>query len=237
MILEFDRRGNEVSRPAAPFPHILTNHRHQNKATFLAVMAVHILAAFAASAFTARPCRRLRKARRTQRQVRGRGPGQDRHGLRWYKKTNDARIEAVKSGASTEALDAKLAKDRRPHRQPGRNEIQAGKDGNQSWRVLVRDGWLAAKKAKGKAAEYRHAFLDWMRAPLTMSASKDCAAAKQAGIKRTAMAAKPAPRKPSHRPVPLAASRCRNHRAPDCPPVGGHFAYPPDFHRSHRGQS
>lgn len=27
-----------------------------------------------------------------------------------YKKTNDARIEAVKSGASTEALDAKLAK-------------------------------------------------------------------------------------------------------------------------------
>ena len=27
-----------------------------------------------------------------------------------YKKTNDARIEAVKSGASTESLDAKLAK-------------------------------------------------------------------------------------------------------------------------------
>ena len=38
------------------------------------------------------------------------------------------------------------------------------------------------------------------------------------------MAAKPAPRKPSHRPVPLAASHCRDHRAPDCPPVGGHLA-------------
>ena len=81
-----------------------------------------------------------------------------------YKKTNDARIEAVKSGASTEALDAKLAKIDAHIDSLG--EVKSKLEKMET--KLARPGALDGSRQEGEskeAVEYRHAFLDWMRAP------------------------------------------------------------------------
>ena len=81
-----------------------------------------------------------------------------------YKKTNDARIEAVKSGASTEAMDAKLAKI--DAHIDGLNEVKTKLEKMET--KLSRPGSMDGGRQEGEskeAVEYRHAFLDWMRAP------------------------------------------------------------------------
>lgn len=96
-----------------------------------------------------------------------------------YKKTNDARIEAVKSGASTEALDAKLAKI--DEHIDGLNEVKSKMEKMET--KLARPGALDGGRQEGEskeAVEYRHAFLDWMRAPGDHERQqKTAAAAKQ----------------------------------------------------------
>lgn len=81
-----------------------------------------------------------------------------------YKKTNDARLEAIKSGNSTADFDAKLAKMDQAidslAEQKSRLEKMETK--------LSRPGIFSEEKQGGEsreAVEYRHAFLDWMRAP------------------------------------------------------------------------
>lgn len=81
-----------------------------------------------------------------------------------YKKTNDARLEAIKSGNSTADFDAKLAKMDQAidslAEQKSRLEKMETK--------LSRPGVFSEEKQGGEsreAVEYRHAFLDWMRAP------------------------------------------------------------------------
>ena len=96
-----------------------------------------------------------------------------------YKKTNDARIEAVKAGASTEAFDAKLAKIDAHIDSLGEMKTKLEKMETK----LSRPGAGEAGRQEGEsneAAEYRHAFLDWMRAPGDHERQqKAAAAAKQ----------------------------------------------------------
>ena len=96
-----------------------------------------------------------------------------------YKKTNDARIEAVKAGASTEAFDAKLAKIDAHIDSLGEMKAKLEKMETN----LARPGAGEAGRQEGEskeAAEYRHAFLDWMRAPNDHERQqKTAAAAKQ----------------------------------------------------------
>lgn len=96
-----------------------------------------------------------------------------------YKKTNDARIEAVKSGASTESLDAKLAKI--DSHIDGLNEVKSKMEKMET--KLSRPGVMEGGRQEGEskeAVEYRHAFLDWMRAPADHERQqKAAAAAKQ----------------------------------------------------------
>ncbi|HSH72352.1 MAG TPA: phage major capsid protein [Methylophilaceae bacterium] len=82
-----------------------------------------------------------------------------------YKKTNDQRLEAVKSGQPTGDLEAKLAKIDK--------DLDALTEVKQKLELmetkLSRPGALGGSgKEEGEtkeAAEYRHAFFDWMRAP------------------------------------------------------------------------
>jgi HK97 family phage major capsid protein len=81
-----------------------------------------------------------------------------------YKATNDARIEAVKKGASTEALDAKLARmdeyidamtDAKSRLE--KLEIKLARPGN---------GYGDQKQGESReAVEYKEAFVAWMRNP------------------------------------------------------------------------
>lgn len=96
-----------------------------------------------------------------------------------YKKTNDARIEAVKSGASTEAFDAKLAKIDAHIDSLGEMKSKLEKMETKLSRPGVMDGGRQDGESK-EAVEYRHAFLDWMRAPADHERQqKAAAAAKQ----------------------------------------------------------
>ena len=81
-----------------------------------------------------------------------------------YKKTNDARIEAVKSGASTEALEAKLAKI--DTHIDALNEAKSRLEKVET--KLARPGAGAGDRKEGEskeAAEYRSAFVAWTRNP------------------------------------------------------------------------
>lgn len=96
-----------------------------------------------------------------------------------YKKTNDQRLEAVKSGKSTEDLDAKLAKMDEAitsmSEAKGRLEKLEAK--------LARPGVMAGGKADGESAEateYRNAFVDWVRAPNDHERQQRAAAAQKA---------------------------------------------------------
>jgi HK97 family phage major capsid protein len=81
-----------------------------------------------------------------------------------YKKTNDARIEAVKAGKSTADFDAKLAK--MDDHMNSLSEMKAKLEKVET--KLARPGAFSGGKAEGEGkeeTEYRHAFIDWMRAP------------------------------------------------------------------------
>lgn len=81
-----------------------------------------------------------------------------------YKKTNDARLDAIKAGNSTADLDAKLAK--MDSHIDALNEAKSRLEKVEA--KLARPGAMAGGRQDGEsreAEEYRHAFLDWMRAP------------------------------------------------------------------------
>lgn len=143
--------------------------------TLLAVMAVH-MAAFAAKAQAVGAYEK-----RDEPSVKSVADALDKIATAFdeYKKTNDARIEAVKSGASTEALDAKLAKI--DAHIDGLNEVKTKLEKMET--KLARPGALDGGRQEGEskeAVEYRHAFLDWMRAPADHERQqKAAAAAKQ----------------------------------------------------------
>jgi len=81
-----------------------------------------------------------------------------------YKKTNDERIEAVKKGAGTAELDAKLAR-----MDAAIDGVSEAKERLEKLEAkLARPGVLSGEKQDGEskeAAEYRGAFLDWVRNP------------------------------------------------------------------------
>lgn len=143
--------------------------------TLLAVMAVH-MAAFAAKAQTVGAYEK-----REDPSVKSVADALDKIATAFdeYKKTNDARIEAVKSGASTEAFDAKLAKIDAHIDSLGEMKTKLEKMETK----LARPGAGEAGRQEGEskeAVEYRHAFLDWMRAPNDHERQqKAAAAAKQ----------------------------------------------------------
>lgn len=87
-----------------------------------------------------------------------------------YKKTNDARIEAVKAGNSTADLDAKLAK--------MDEHIEAMQEAKSKLEKieakLARPGVLDGGRQEGEtkeAAEYRQAFMGWVRNPSDVRAT------------------------------------------------------------------
>lgn len=143
--------------------------------TLLAVMAVH-MAAFAAKAQAVGAYEK-----RDEPSVKSVADALDKIATAFdeYKKTNDARIEAVKSGASTEALDAKIAKIDSHIDSLG--EVKSKLEKMET--KLARPGAGEAGRQEGEskeAVEYRHAFLDWMRAPADHERQqKAAAAAKQ----------------------------------------------------------
>jgi len=81
-----------------------------------------------------------------------------------YKKTNDQRLEAIKSGQSTEGFEAKLA--RMDEHIEAINEAKSRLEKVET--KLARPGAGAGDRKEGEskeAAEYRGAFLHWMRNP------------------------------------------------------------------------
>lgn len=81
-----------------------------------------------------------------------------------YKKTNDQRIEAIKSGNSTADLDSKLAK--MDQHIDALNEAKSRLEKVET--KLARPGVFSGEKQDGECkeeAEYRSAFIDWVRSP------------------------------------------------------------------------
>ena len=81
-----------------------------------------------------------------------------------YKKTNDQRLEAIKTGKSTESLDAKLAA--MDERLNSLSEMKSRLEKMET--KLARPGaWGGDEKDQPslEASEYKHVFLDWMRSP------------------------------------------------------------------------
>lgn len=96
-----------------------------------------------------------------------------------YKKTNDARIEAVKSGNSTADLDAKLAKMDAHIDSLGDIKTKLEKIETK----LARPGSFGNGNSDGESkesVEYRHAFIDWMRAPSDQERQQKATAAAKA---------------------------------------------------------
>lgn len=96
-----------------------------------------------------------------------------------YKKTNDARLEAVKAGNSTADFDAKLAKmdEHIGHLTEMKSNLEKLET------KLSRPGALGNGKDDGEtkeSVEYRHAFLDWVRAPGDNERQQKAAAAAKA---------------------------------------------------------
>ena len=96
-----------------------------------------------------------------------------------YKKTNDQRIEAIKSGNSTADLDAKLAK--MDEAITGMGEAKGRLEKLEA--KLARPGALSGggeKNETPEAVEYREAFLDWVRAPKDQDRQVRCHQANKA---------------------------------------------------------
>lgn len=96
-----------------------------------------------------------------------------------YKKTNDARIDAVKAGQSTADFDAKLAR-----MDAHMNDMSEAKSRLEKMETkLSRPGVFSGEKQDGEikeAAEYRHAFTDWVRSPQDQERQQKAAQAQKA---------------------------------------------------------
>lgn len=111
-----------------------------------------------------------------------------------YKKTNDQRIESIKSGSSTEALDAKLARI-----DEHINAITEAKSRLEKLETKLSRpglGGVSGADESREEAEYKSAFCEWIRAPQDSerksrveSAGKALLAAKSKGGEREARAA------------------------------------------------
>jgi len=96
-----------------------------------------------------------------------------------YKKTNDERIEAVKSGKGTAELDAKLA--RMDEHINSLGEVKTKLEKMET--KLSRPGAMGGggeQRESAETVEYKHAFLDWMRAPADGDRQQRAAAAQKA---------------------------------------------------------
>lgn len=96
-----------------------------------------------------------------------------------YKKTNDARLEAVKSGNSTADFDAKLA--RMDAHIDSLSDVKTKLEKMET--KLARPGAFGNGAADGESkesVEYRHAFIDWMRAPSDQERQQKATAAAKA---------------------------------------------------------
>jgi HK97 family phage major capsid protein len=98
-----------------------------------------------------------------------------------YKKVNDQRLDAVKSGASTADMDAKLA--RMDKDIDGLSEAKSRLEKLEA--KLARPGAFsgggnAGNDETAEAAEYRGAFIDWMRSPKDAEREQRCAQARKA---------------------------------------------------------
>jgi HK97 family phage major capsid protein len=102
-----------------------------------------------------------------------------------YKKTNNERIDAIKSGSSTEALDAKLAK-----MDEHISSISEAKSRLEKVELkLARPGAMGNGCEKGEiaeAVEYREAFIDWVRNPKDADRQMRCTQANKALEAKTA---------------------------------------------------
>jgi len=130
------------------------------KKTLLAVMAVH-MAAFQAKASAA-----AFYEKREDPSIKSVAEALDKIATAFdeYKQTNDARLEAVKKGQSTEAFEAKLA--RMDEHIDAINEAKSRLEKVET--KLARPGALDGDRKEGEskeAAEYRGAFLSWARNP------------------------------------------------------------------------
>lgn len=96
-----------------------------------------------------------------------------------YKKTNDARLEAIKSGSSTEAFEAKLAK--MDQHIDALNEAKARLEKVET--KLARPGAFGNGRDDSESkesAEYRSAFFSWVRAPNDHERQQRCSQAAKA---------------------------------------------------------
>lgn len=96
-----------------------------------------------------------------------------------YKKTNDQRLEAIKKGQPTGDLDAKLA--RMDESINALSEMKSKLEKVET--KLSRPGFGAGACQDGESkedAEYRSAFIDWIRAPQDAERQQRCAQAQKA---------------------------------------------------------
>ncbi|NMG64896.1 phage major capsid protein [Azoarcus indigens] len=96
-----------------------------------------------------------------------------------YKQANDARLEAIKAGKSTSDYDAKLAA--MDERIAQLDEMKSQLEKMET--KLARPGAQAGGKEEGEsreAAEYRGAFVSWLRAPTDAGRQQRCAQARAA---------------------------------------------------------
>lgn len=96
-----------------------------------------------------------------------------------YKRTNDARLEAIKAGASTSDLDAKLAK--MDQHMDAMNEAKSRLEKMEA--KLARPGVIqeSLKDANSKEEiEHRNAFINWVRAPQDQEARSALVVAQKA---------------------------------------------------------
>lgn len=93
-----------------------------------------------------------------------------------FKRTNDQRLDALKKGAATADLEAKLAKIERDLDQLAEAKTRLEKIETRLARPGAYSGGEQAGETK-EQAEYRAAFCDWLRAPTDSARQQRCAAA------------------------------------------------------------
>ena len=93
-----------------------------------------------------------------------------------YKQTNDARIEAVKAGKGTADLDAKLA--RMDGAIDSMGEVKAKLEAMET-RMSRPGAYGEGESTSREAAEYKGAFLNWMRSPTDQERQQKVTAAQR----------------------------------------------------------
>lgn len=93
-----------------------------------------------------------------------------------YKQTNDARIEAIKAGKGTADLDAKLA--RMDGAIDGMSEVKAKLEAMET-RMSRPGAYGEGESTSREAAEYKGAFLNWMRSPTDQERQQKVTAAQR----------------------------------------------------------